>query len=147
MKKLQKIALSIALITLFVSCQTAPDTGQVLSNTETRKEIMDTIANNSGMMKEMMGAMMNGKNNKMMMESHEPMMKMMKDNPDMMQSMMTDMMEICKNDSTMMSGMCKTMIGNQQMMDMMQKMKGKNMDMGKMNAMDTTKGTDHKAHH
>ena len=81
------------------------------------------------------------------MEHHSSMMKMMKDNPGIMESMMTDMMEACKNDTTMMSGMCKAMIGNQQMMDMMQKMKGKNMDMGKMNVVDTTKGTDHKSHH
>ena len=32
----------------------------------------------------------------------------------------------------MMSSMCKSMMGNQQMMDIMQKMKGKNMDMEKM---------------
>ena len=148
MKALQKVTLAIALITLFASCQSTSDPKQVLSNKETRKEIIATIANSSEMMKEMMEAMMNSKNGKtMMMENHGTMMKMMKDNPGMMESMMTDMMEACKNDTTMISGMCKAMMGNKQMMDMMQKMKEKNMDMGKMNSMDTIKGADHKTHH
>ena len=44
--------------------------------------------------------------------------------PEMMQRMMSDMMETAKSDRSMMSLMCKTMMGNQQMMEMMQKMKG-----------------------
>ena len=63
------------------------------------------------------------------------MMKMMQENPGMMQGMMTDMMEACKNDTAMMSGMCKAMMGNKQMMDMMQKMKSENKNM-KMEGMD-----------
>ena len=47
MKTLQTFILAIALITLFSSCQSASDPKQVLSKSETRKEIMDTIANNS----------------------------------------------------------------------------------------------------
>src|ERR1035437_6318344 len=104
MKTLQKVALAIALITMFASCQSTSDPKKILSNTETRKGIMDTIANNSNMSKEMMEAMMNSKNGTMMMqgnekmtmmmmENHGTMMKMMKDNPAMMQSMMSDMME------------------------------------------------------
>jgi len=62
-------------------------------------------------------------------------MKMMKDNPGMMQSMMSDMMETCKSDSGMMFGMYKTMMANQQMMDIMQKMKGAKKDMNKMEEM------------
>lgn len=146
-KKLQKGSLAIALIALFASCQSAPTPTQILSNKETRKAIMDSIANDSEMMNEMMEAMMvseNGKtmmmgNEKMnmtMMENHGAMMKMMKDNPSMMEGMMADMMEACKNDTSMMSSMCKTMMGNQQMMDMMDKMKGGKMDMNKMEGKD-----------
>lgn len=47
-------------------------------------------------------------------------------------------METAKSDTSMMSGMCKTMMGNQQMMAMMQKMKGENKDMDKMKGMDKT---------
>ena len=146
MKKIQKFALAIALITLFTSCQSSSDPKQLLANKETRKEIIGTISNDSEMAKEMMEAMMNNPNGKMMMhgnqkmsmmmmEDHATMMKTMKDNPAMMQGMMSDMMEACKGDSSMMAGMCKTMMGNQQMMDMMQKMKGGNKDMKKMDGM------------
>jgi hypothetical protein len=130
MKTLQKITLAIALITLFTSCQS---TKQILSKSDLRTEIITAIANDPDMSKEMMEAIMDSKNGKMMMqgndkmkmmmENHGMMMKMMKDNPGMMQSMMSNMMEASKTDTSMMSSMCKSMMGNQQMMDMMQKMK------------------------
>ena len=133
MKRVQKIALSIVLITLFASCQSGTDVNQTLSKTETRMEMMNKIADDSSMSKEMMAAMMKSKNGKMMMmpmmENHEAMMKMMKDNPGMMHTMMENMMEACKTDTAMMSGMCKKMMENPQMMDMMQKMKGEKKDM------------------
>ena len=139
MKTLQKITLAIVLITLFASCQSAK---QILSKADSRAEIIAAIANDPDMSKEIIEAMMNSKNGKMMMqgndqmkmmmENHGMMMKMMKDNPGMMQNMMSNMMEAAKSDTSMMSSMCKSMMGNQQMMDMMQKMKGKNMDMKKM---------------
>ncbi len=136
MKTLQRITLAIALIALFSSCQSKIDVKQTLSNLDTRKEIMDTIANNSDMSKEMMVVLMNGKHGKMlMMENHQAMMKMMKDDPDMKQSMMSEMMETCKNDTGMMSSMCKSMMGNKEMMDKMDKMKEGNKDMGKMKGM------------
>jgi len=156
MKTLQKITLTIALITLFASCQS---TKQILSKSDSRNEIITAIANDPDMSKEMMEAMMNSKNGKMMMqgnekmkmmmENHGTMMKMMKDNPGMMQSMMSDMMEAAKSDTSMMSSMCKSMMGNQQMMDMMQKMKGKNMEMNKNGKMDkkTENKDDTKSHH
>ncbi len=154
MKTLQKIVLMIALVSLFLSCQSTSDPKQVLSNKETRKQIIDTIANNSEMMKEMTESMMNSKNGKMMiqgnekmnmmmMENHDMMMKMMKNNPEMMQKMMADMMETSKNDTSMISGMCKTMMGNKQMMDMMQKMMMGNKDMNKMGDMNKMDGMDH----
>lgn len=134
MQILQKNTFLIAFILFFASCQSSK---QILSKSETRKDMMDKIANDSSMSKEMMGAMMASHtgmatmhdHHKMMMGNHETMMKMMKDNPGMMEGMMTNMMEACKNDTAMMSGMCKAMMGNKQMMDMMQKMKGENMDM------------------
>ena len=133
MKSLQKLSLLVALITFFASCQSGTDVNQTLSKTETRMEMMNKIADDSSMSKEMMAAMMNSKNGKMMMmpmmENHEAMMKMMKDNPGMMHTMMENMMEACKTDTAMMSGMCKKMMENPQMMDMMQKMKGEKKDM------------------
>ena len=139
MKPLQKMSALIALITLFASCQRGADVNQTLSKTETRMEMMNKIADDSSMSKEMMATMMKSNNGKMMMmengnmpmmmENNEAMMKMMKDNPAMMQNMMTGMMEACKTDTAMMSGMCKKMMENPQMMDMMEKMKGEKMDM------------------
>ena len=153
MQTLLKNALFVVLITLIGSCESGTDTKQILSKPDTRKEMMDKIANDSSMSKEMMGAMMASHtgmammqdHQKMMMGNHETMMQMMKDNPGMMEGMMTNMMEACKNDTAMMSGMCKAMMENKQMMNMMQKMKG--MDMNKMKGMDTTKAKDHTLHH
>lgn len=137
LKSLQKLSLLVALIIFFTSCQSGTDVNQTLSKTETRTEMMNKIADDSTMSKEMMATMMNSKNGKMMMmENHEAMMKMMKDNPGMMDNMMMNMMEACKTDTTMMAGMCKKMMANPQMMDMMQKMKGEKMDMNKMKGMD-----------
>lgn len=110
MKTLQKVTLAftaITLIVVFSSCQTSPDVKQILSKPETRMMIMDSIANNSSMSKEMMEAMINSKNGKMMMqgnnkmmgmmmENHDGMMKMMKDNPAMMQGLISDMMGASK---------------------------------------------------
>lgn len=146
MKILQKITLAIALITLFASCQSAK---QILSKSDSRNEIITAIANDPDMSKAMMEAMMNSKNGKMMMQENEKMkmmmdnhgmmMKMMKDNP----GMMINMTEAAKSDTSMMSSMCKSMMGNQQMMNMMQKMKGKN---GKMDKKTENK-EDPKSHH
>jgi hypothetical protein len=142
MKSLQKLSLLFALILIFASCQSGTDVSQSLSKPEIRTEMMNKIADDNTMAKEMMGAMMNSQNGKMMMQQHQTMMmgdnssmmKMMKDNPSMMNSMMMNMMEACKNDTAMMSGMCKTMMGNKEMIDMMQKMNGEKMEM-KMNGM------------
>ena len=155
MKTLLKTTLLMVTVTFFASCQSGSDVKQILSNQDTRKAVIDSIANDSSMSKEMLGSMMNSNNSKMMMqgnekmnmmmmENHASMMRMMQKNPAMMQSMMTDMMETCKGDSSMMSGMCKTMMGDPKMMDMMQKMKGKNTDMNKMKGMDKM---DNKSHH
>jgi len=152
MKTLQKFILATVLITLslFVSGQSKTDLKQILSNSDTRKGIMDIIANDSIMSKEMMGTMMNNKNCKMMMqgdekmtmmtmENHGTMMKMMKDNPGMMESMMSRMMEACKRDTIMMSSMRRAMMDDQQMKDMKQKKMGGNIDKKNMDGMNKLK--------
>ena len=155
MKTLQKITLIIALVALLASCQTGTDVNKILSNQDTKKAIIDTIANDSNLSIEMMEAMMNNENSKMMMmgnekmtmmmmEDHASMMKMMKDNPHMMQGMMTGMMETCKGDSAMMSSMCTIMMENPEMMEMMHKKIGRKMEMKDMKGMNKMEGMDHK---
>src|SRR5665647_1514874 len=132
MKTLQKITLAIALVAIFASCQSSTDVNKILSNQDTKKAIIDKIANDSNLSTEMMETMMNSNNGKMMMlgndkmtmmmmENHGKMMKMMKDDPGMMKSMMSGMMETCKSDTAMLSSMCKNMMESPQMMDMMHK--------------------------
>lgn len=161
MKTVQKMFFAIALVIVLAACQSSTASNNGLSNPNTRKEIMDTIANDTAMCKEMMGAMMNNKNGKMammehgkmmMMEDHDGMMKMMGNNPEMMKNMMGNMMEACKKDTAMMMAMCKKMMDEPKMMDMMQKMKGgkmdmDKMDMNKMDSKDKMKGMDHKMPH
>ena len=155
MKKIQIITLVITLITLFSSCQTSTDIKQVLAKQETRREIMDTIANNSNMSKEMIETMMNSKNGKimiqgngkmmgMMLENKGSMIKMMKENPAMIQSMMSNMLEACKSDTSLMSSMFKTLTGNEQMMGLIQNMTGGNSVMNKTGGMNNMEGMDHK---
>ena len=60
------------------------------------------------------------------------MMEKCKTDTLMMKSMMSNMMQACKSDTCMMSSVCKTMMGDQQMKDMMQKNMGGNKDMKKM---------------
>ncbi len=143
MKKLPIIALVIALLTGIAGCQSSQ---KLLSKTDSKNEIMSTIANDSDMAKEMMQVLMESKTGKMMMQENEKMkmmmgknemMKMMmKENPGMMKGMMSEMMDMSKGDSTMMSGMCKSMMENKEMMEMMQKMKGEKKDVHKMEGMD-----------
>ena len=130
MKALLKITLLIAFISFFASCESGTDSKQILSKSDTRRDMMDKIAKDSTMAKEMMTAMMTSNSGMAMMQdhqmkmmqNHETMVKMMKDNPGIMESMLTSMMEACKGDSSMMSGMYKMMMGNRDMMD---KIKGK----------------------
>ena len=140
MKPLLKITLFIAFVAVFASCQSSTDVKQIFSNQDTKKAIMDTIANDSNLSIEMMEAMMNNENSKMMMmenekltmmmmEDHASMMKMMQNNPEMMQSMITGMMETFKGDSVMMSSMCNTFLENPEMTDMMHKKMVGKMDM------------------
>ncbi len=135
MKKLQTVAWAIVLCTLFASCQSASAQKSPLANAQTRSEIMNTIANDSMMSKEMIGTMMNNKNGMMMMqqhqmmmmENHSSMMNMLKANPEMMQSMFSAMMETARGDKGMMSKMVEMMKANPQMMQMMQNKSGNGM--------------------
>ena len=147
MKKLQTAALAITLITLFASCQSTSAQTSTLSNSDTRNEIMKTIANDSMMCREMIGTMMNNKNGTMMMqhqqmmmmENHGSMMTMLKANPGMMQGMFSEMMETARGDSSMMHGMVEMMKANPQMMQMMQNKPDHNM----MNGMQPMHGMKH----
>jgi hypothetical protein len=130
MKTIQKFVGLIALTTLFASCQSPK---QVLSESDSRMEIMNNIASDHDMSKEMMQAIMAGDHGKMlmhermnvMMEDKSMMKKMMKDNPEMSKRMMSAMMETAKEDTTKMSDMCKSMMKNPEIMEMMKKMKEK----------------------
>ena len=130
MKILQKFIGLLAIIALFASCQTPK---QVLSKSDSRIEIMNNIASDYEMSKDMMNAIMSGDHGKMlmhermkkMMEDKSMMAKMTKDDPEMKKKMMSTMMETAKADTTMMSQMCKSMMENPKMMEMMEKMKEK----------------------
>ena len=148
------VILAVALIA-FRSCKTESNSEKVLSHKETRKQMMDTIANNSEMMMEMTDAILNSKHGKMMIQENEKMMrmmtenkdamgKMMKNNPDIMNNMMSGMMEAAKGDSAKMSGMVQTMMGNQQMMHMMQNMMGGNAGTDKTEGMKKMEGMHNK---
>ena len=98
MKTLKKITLALALSTLIYSCQSSK---QVLSQSDKRTEIMNTIADSKSMSKEMMDVMMKSENGKIMMqemmkEHHDKMMGMMKNNPEMRKKMMSEMMKIIR---------------------------------------------------
>lgn len=142
MKTLQTIMLAIASISLFAACESSSSQTQALSNEGSRRTIMNTIANDSTMSKEMISTMMKSKNGgrymqPYMMEDPNTMTSMLKRNPMMMQNMMSAIMETAKGDTSRMSGIIKTMSGNPQMMRMMQNMSnGTRMNgMGKMNRM------------
>lgn len=134
MRPTQKYLWLIAFIASFASCQS---TKQVLSKSDSRMEIMASIASDHDMSKEMMDAIMQGDHGKMLMHERMKtmmgdktlMMKMMKDDPEMKKHMMSSMMETVKADTSMMAGMCRSMMDNQEMMEMMQKMKEKDKGM------------------
>jgi hypothetical protein len=116
MKNVQKFVLAIVLITvsLFASGQSNTDIKQILSKPETRKTIMETIANDSIMSKEMMTVMMNSRGHKMMM------MEACKGDTSMMRKRMSNMIQTCKGDTTRVSSNCKAVTGNPAKKEMMQ---------------------------
>src|SRR5665647_816798 len=112
---------------------------KILSNQDTKKAIMDTIANDSNLSVEMMEAMMNNENSKMMM-GNEKMTSIMMQNQGimmkMMQNNMNGMMETFKGDTAMMSSMSSFMLKNPQMMNMIHKNMGADFGMKGMNHME-----------
>lgn len=146
MRTAQKYMWLIAIITLVAACQSPK---QVLSKSDSRMEIMASIASDHDMSKAMMAAISRGEHGKMlmhermkaMMENKSMMTKMMKDDPDMKKRMMLGVMEAAKADTSMMSQMCKAMVNKPEMMEMMmsnpQKMKGTMNHMINMAAKDT----------
>lgn len=138
MKNVQKIVMVIVLITgtMLASGQSNTDIKQILSKPETRKTIMDAIANDSIMSKEMMTTMMNSPNHQMMMKDRG---SMMKDNPGMKHCMMYQMMDSCKGDTTMMSPKRKAMMEKQQGNEMMQKRMKETEDTKNIEGVDKTK--------
>jgi len=143
MKTLKKINFAFVLFTLFSSCQNSGDVTQILSNPESRKTIMDSIANNNEMSLEMMETIWNSKNGRTMMQgnskmmgrflgSHEGMMNLIRNNPEMMQNLISDMMDASSIDSSMLSSIYNTMMRNPQMMERMKMMHGSNGNMSKL---------------
>jgi hypothetical protein len=89
MKKLPYTVLAIAFITLFSCCQSpSSEIKEMLAKPETKKEIMETIVNDSDMSKQMMETMMNSPACKTMMQGNEKMTMMMMENQANMTSMM-----------------------------------------------------------
>lgn len=130
MKILLKIASAITLILALHSCAPTSNPPQLLNDKETRKTIIDSIANNSEMMREMMTAMMNSPKGKMMfqgnremdrvmMENQSGMMTTIRNNPGMIQNMMSHMIKMSHGDSIMTTYMCKTMMEDPAMMQCM----------------------------
>lgn len=125
MKTLQQISLLFALLTLLASCQSGTDAKKILSNQDTKIKIMKTIATDSALSSEMIGAMMNNKNgNSMMMQNQKAMLKIMQNNPAMMESMITVMMETFQKDTLMMSSMSSIMLKNPVMKDQIYRNRG-----------------------
>lgn len=120
MRILQKSLWLIALIALFTSCQSPK---QVLSKSDSRMDIMNNIASDHDMSKEMMDAIMRGDHGKMLMHERmktmmgdkSMMTKMMKDDPEMKKRMMSGMMETAKADTATMAQMYTSMMNNPEM--------------------------------
>lgn len=122
MKIVKNMALAILAVAALAACQTKIDIRQTLSKADTRKEIMDSIANDSIMSREMMEILLNSKySNLMQMENHAAMMRMMKQNHKIARDMMSDIMKTAEGDTSMMNDMCNSMMGNQPMKAMMAK--------------------------
>jgi len=125
---------------------------ELLSNSETRSEIFNSILNDHQLMMDFMAAVKDNDHAMMMMQADsakmgnssmggmnksgehqmmgmksdnsEMMQQMMKENPEMMQKMMGNMMDMCEQDSTMCNNMANMMSEHPHMMQMsMQKMK------------------------
>lgn len=131
---MKKIIFILGITSLLLTACNKPKTStQVLEDQTQRHEIMQTIANDQEMMKEMSEVMMKSENAKMMMMQNQDMMSMMmgnrpmmKRNPGMMQGMMGNMMQMAQTDSVMRKNMTGMMASHRTMMQsMMQTMREK----------------------
>ena len=80
MKTLQKLACILAFMSLLASCEQKTNAKISLSKLETRKEIMDSIANNNEMSNEMIETMMNSKNGEKWLQENNKLSTMMRGN-------------------------------------------------------------------
>lgn len=80
MKILHKLAFVIVFMSFLASCEQKTNAKISLSKSETRKEIMDSIANNNEMSKEMIETMMNSKNEKKWLQENDKLSTMMRGN-------------------------------------------------------------------
>ncbi len=120
MRTAQKYMWLIALIALVAACQSPK---QVLLKSESRSEIINSIASDHEMSKETMDAIMRGEHGKMlmhdrmntMMKDKSGMAQMMKDDPEMKNRMTSTMMENAKADTAMMAQMHTSMMNNPEM--------------------------------
>ena len=117
MNYIKNLLCTLGFVSMFAACTNNPNVNQLLANKETRTAIIDTIANDDKMSREMMNAMMNSRDS---MQQHiGVMMEMMRDNPGMMNTMMSNLMEASKKDSNIMIHMYENMMSNQEMMGRM----------------------------
>ena len=125
MNSIKTLLCTISFVSLFTACTYSPNVNQLLADKETRTAIIDTIANDDKMAREMINAILN--RNDSMQPHIGVMMEMMRNNPGMMNTMMSNLMEASKTDSNIMIHMYENMMSNQEMMDRMkQRMMKKN---------------------
>ena len=110
MKILSKINAAIILITLFASCQINKDANKILSKSETRKEIMLTIANSVNMSKEMKDVMLDKENAHW--ANHDLVEKVVVAYPGMVQKMKPNLIEKYKSDNSIPTTIQLTMMVN-----------------------------------
>lgn len=116
---MRTVVLILAVVGLmaFNSCKQEPDVQAMLENTETRNEIIETIANNPDYMNDFMANM----------QGNKQAMQMMQGNHKMMNMMMGEGMNMM-NDSVMSMNMMHSMMKDRKMMNhMMQMMQNEGM--------------------
>ena len=110
MKILPTIIVAIISTTLFASCQINKDANKILSKSETRKEIMLTIANNVNMSNEMKDVMLNKENAHF--ANHDLMEKMVAAYPGKVQMVKPHLIEKYKGDTGINTTIQLTMMVN-----------------------------------
>jgi hypothetical protein len=117
MQSIKKLLLAMGIVSFFAACTTGSTVNQLLSNNETRSAIIDTIANDDKMSREMMTAMMNSRDS--MRQHMGVLMEMMRNNHGMMNTVMNNLMEASKTDSNIMIRLYENLLDNQIMMERM----------------------------